>query len=305
MSEQQKFNINDFTFISGSELEDGSLLIAAQDNNYSIRTDPHTIFLLRSPDGTWKEYANTGQVSTGVSSNAKDNGISSLDPWGQYIELRLDGHNRINVFEDFKTKNPPTQFRFAKSIHGKMYVGGTNNYLYQLDGEKWIELSTEEMKTVIGMKSIENISGFNQNELYTFGWKGSIWTNSGGQWSLAQTPTEYILNDGDILGEQVFVGGQVGLIMMGRGDTFRLIENNILKSDIWSVKTYNDAVYFATISGILCLKDNKLSMFKQLDSDMRTSMILFTGPSGLWSIGASDINLFNGEHWKSIAKSDS
>ena len=79
----------------------------------------------------------------------------------------------------------------------------------------------------------------------------------------------------------------------------------MLTKDIWSVRKYGDAVYFSTLSGILKWKDNKLSIFKQLNTDMHTSMILFTGPSGLWSVGTSDIALFDGENWQTIVQKDS
>ncbi len=292
-----------FTFVSAVELADGTLLVAAQDNNFDIMEHPHTVFLLRSSDGTWKEAANTGFTSAGISNNANESGIAAVSADGECVELRLDGHARMNLTDELDAAETGAVVRFIKSLDGEIYAGGTNRYIFQHAQNGWEEIGVDEMRGGTGSKSFDNITGFGRNELYAFGWRGIMWSNEGGKWHQVETPTNLILNDGDIHGEKAFIGGQVGTILTGRGDAWELIENDVLPQDIWSVRSYGDAVYFSAMSGILRWKDDNLTLFKGLGPDMRTAMCLCTGPSGLWSIGASDIALFDGEAWQTIAQS--
>ena len=65
----------------------------------------------------------------------------------------------------------------------------------------------------------------------------------------------------------------------------------------------DDAFYMSTISGIYKLENGELSLFQGLNETIRTAYSLFVGPSGLWSVGSSDIALFDGDDWHTIAQS--
>lgn len=296
---------NHFNFISGIELPNKTILIAAEDNNIDLDTSPHTILLRRTPDGKWNKQAHTRWISAGISYNSEKNGIALISPWGRFVNASPGKNSNADLIEGIDKEYPITVFRFLKNIDGKVYAGGTNYFLFQEDKNNWKELSHDLIKLNHSLKSFENLTGFNEKELYGFGWSGLIFSNSEGSWKQIKSPTKLILNDGDVHNNEVFIGGNDGIILKGRKNKWTIIENKLLTNDIWSVRKYGDAVYFSTLSGILKWKDNKLSIFKQLNTDMHTSMFLFTGPSGLWSVGTSDIALFDGENWQTIVQKDS
>lgn len=295
-------DISSFVFLSGMELADGSLILGVQDSEIDSEEIPHTLIRMRQADGQWVSKGHGNWTSTGVCPNATGDGLAMLGPEGEFLDLRLDGKLRNEVFEG--NEHIECVLRFLKAIDGTLYAGGTNHFVFHLDGENWVEIGTDEMREAPRPRSFDSVAGFDAKELYTFGWKGVIWTNESGQWHQIESPTNLILNDGDVHDEHVYIGGQGGTILKGRGENWEVIPNDVLTQDIWSVRSFGDAVYFSMSSGILRLKDGELEILKQLGPDMRTAMSLFVGPSGLYSVGASDVALFDGDDWHTIAQSD-
>ncbi len=292
-------NIDNLTFLSGAELTDKSLFMVCQDSNLDIMELPHCLFRHRSANGDWISKGHGPWISTGITCSSSKNGVVSLGAEGDFLELQIDGSKTRNNIIEENDKRMVT-FRFIKLIDGILYAGGTNNYIFRFTNNKWTEIGTDAMrKDPVRLKSFENATGFNAEELYTFGWEGAIWSNFSGGWQKIVSPTKYILHDGDVHNEHVYLGGQLGTILKGRNDNWEVIQTGP-NVDIWSVKSFGDSVYFSTMYGILRLKNDKITVFKELGPDMRTAMKLFVGPSGLWSVGASDIALFDGKKWHAI-----
>ena len=292
-------------FLSGVECDDGRLMMGAQNGSVDITLTPHSIIKIRTPDpdGAWSDRGQMKWTSACVSQNAQNDGVMFLGPYGRWLEMRTDGHSKGDIIPEVDEEDPPTVFRFLKPIDGQMYAGGLDRYIYQFNGKQWNMISSAQMLSYPEAGSSESLTGFSAEELYAPGWDGEVWTNHGGDWQRVETPTNLILNDADVLDDKVYIGGQIGVILEGRGDDWTIIENDLLEQDIWSVRAFNGAVYFSTMSGIMCLKDGELSVAQVLGPDMRSAMSLFVGPSGLWSVGATDIILFDGSEWFTVAQS--
>lgn len=295
-------DVDNLTFLGGVELADGSLFLGVQRNDLDVKETPHTLMRLRTPDGQWSKKGNGNWISTGVCGNVNGDGIALLGPEGEFLDLRLDGHTRNEVLAG--KEDISCTLRFLKPIGDAIYAGGTNQHIFYFDGKSWVEIGVPEMRDAPRPRSFDGIAGFDSHALYAFGWKGRIWTNDGGQWREVESSTNVLLHDGDVHGGDVYIGGQLGTILKGRGDDWDVVENDILDQDIWSVRSFGDAVYFSMASGILRLKGGELEFVKKLGPDMRTAMSLFVGPSGLYSVGASDIVLFDGTDWHTIAQSE-
>lgn len=295
--------LNNSVFLSGVELPDGSLMMGAQNGDFDIAATPHGIIKARSPEGEWRDAGQVRWTSACVAANPAGDGVTLISAYGRWLELRKDGHAKGSIIEDVDEDDPPTVFRFAKTIAGQLYAGGTDRFLFRQASTGWERVSSEAMVNSPEAGSAEGLAGFGPDELYAVGWDGEIHTNHGGEWHRVQSPVELILNDADVLGDRVYIGGQTGVILEGRGSEWGVIENEEMPDDIWSVCGFQDAVYFASTSGILRLRDGELSLVRALGPDLRSTMTLFTGPSGLWSVGSSDIALFDGESWRTIAQS--
>lgn len=290
---------NNLTYISGAEVADGNILICCQYKELDIRANPHTVYRVFKQNGETIDLGHNVRLTSGITQSKTQNGVVTLDPKGEFLEYQSnEEYIRNNILENYGDLS--LTFRFIKLINETLYAGGTNNYIFGFTNNKWTEIGIDAMRREPAPMSFENITGFHKEELYAFGWKGVIWTNSSGKWKKIAPPTKYILNDGDVHNNNVYIAGQSGVILKGRNDKWVVIPNNVNNYDIWSVKSYGDSIYFATIRGILRLKNDKLTLFKELNSDMRSTMNLFVGPSGLWSVGESDIAVYDGNQWQTF-----
>ncbi|WP_299190493.1 hypothetical protein [uncultured Aquimarina sp.] len=296
---ENEFDLTNLIYISGAEVNDGNVLICCQYKEFNFNTHPHTVYRVFTKKGEEIDLGHNERATSGITRSITNNGVVALDPKGEFLEYQSnEEYLRNNILEDYVDLR--LTFRFIKLIGDTLYAGGTNNYIFSFTNDKWTEIGIDDMRKEPAPMSFENITGFHKEELYIFGWKGVIWTNSSGEWKKSSSPTKYILNDGDVHNEDVYIAGQSGTILRGRNDKWEIIPNNENNYDIWSVQSYGDSIYFATVNGILRLKDDKLTLFKELSPDMRTTMNLFVGPSGLWSVGESDIAVYDGNQWKTF-----
>ncbi len=296
--------LNELDFLDGMETPDGTLIIGAQDRTVDMEEEPHTVVAVRTPDGTWDEPGAADWGSPGISPNAAGTGLVLVSEWGSVLEYTLGGHGTAEIIEDMDPEDPPTSFAFAKVVAGRLYAGGTRHHLHEYDGRRWHRITSPALRAAEGVQCFESITGFGPEELYAFGWDGVVWTNAIGNWQKVESPTNLILNDGDVFGGRAILGGQMGTIIEGRGNDWRPVEHDEPIRDIWSVRTFLDKVYFATMMGIFSLdEDGTIELAAPLHPGMRSTMMLFTGPSGLWSVGRTDIAVFDGATWTTIAQS--
>jgi hypothetical protein len=291
-------------FLTGVEKPNGDLLMGTQNGDFDILATPHTIIKSGTKEGSWSDLGQLSWTSACASKNVGNDGVVFLGPYGRWLEMSEAGPTKGNIIPDVDEEDPDTTFRFLKPIAGSLYAGGTDRHIYRQTEHGWSAVHSDRMISHPVVGSAENLTGFGEDELYAMGWDGDLWTNVSGEWQPIDSPTNVILNDGDVLDDTVYIGGQIGIILKGRGDDWTVIENDVLKQDIWSVCAYGDAVYFSCMSGIMRLRGDDLELIKTLGPDMRTAMSLFVGPSGLYSVGASDIVLFDGNEWHTIAQSD-
>lgn len=288
-----------FTFLSGTELGDGTLLIVAQETAI-FEANPHCAVIKRTADMEWGPLGLVGWVNSGTSQNEDASAVLAVDPNGEFLSATSEGIRWTDISRDADLNQ---QFRFIKSVAGTVYAGGTNRHVHQRIGPiEWKDISDPEMWDSEEAIGFESIAGFGQNELYAVGWDGEIWTNVGG-WRKLDSPTNLILADATTHGEKVYACGQLGTIIRGRGDSWELVEHDITTDTLWSACSFGNAVYFAGEFGILKLEGGEVSVFRLLNANMRSAYSLFTGPSGLWSVGPTDICLFDGENWHTIAQS--
>jgi hypothetical protein len=298
MSENdKKFDLSKFTFASGTELSNGELIMIGHPFGMDPGKNPKSVFLIRDTKGRWSEAGSVSWLPEGVSNNINEDSLFLIHWGGSCLEFNKTNNTFSSIYKTEEDKNdPPSELRFSKVIDGELFVGGTNRFLFQQINSDWKEISIEAMKGEPMPSSFENITGFNSQELYAFGWEGVIWTNKGGKWKEIESPTEDMLFDGDVFDDKVYIAGQMGIILEGRGDQWTELESEISEDDIDSVCTYKDAIYFSNNFNILRLKNGELELFLESTPEFSTSK-LFTGPSGLWSVSDKHLALYDGKSW--------
>ncbi len=292
--------IEEFTFVTGQELADGTLIVFAQETEL-IEDGLHTMVLVKKADDDWSNEGVLGWPTISSSINEDSSAALAIDKDGEFFEMTADdgvwtGIDRIKPWR--------YDFRFIQNVAGRVYAGGTKRFVHRRLGYKsWEEVSRSDMHESDTSIAFEGMAGFSDTELYAVGWNGEIWSFNGAAWRMLDSPTNLILTDATTTTDKVFACGQMGTIIEGRKDSWRIVEHDVMSDDLWSAATFRNTPYFATDYGILKYENGDVSWAAEQSAQMRTTMFLSVGPSGLWSFGPHDICLFDGDTWTTIAQS--
>jgi hypothetical protein len=290
------------TFIRGIEIANGRFIINTQAPGLDIETQPHTGFCYWTREGGWAEIGIAGKLTADSSANEDGSAMIMMDPTGFMHEV--DGNQITKDFlKDCDGNIPGAPLRCIRCIDGQVYAAGVERQVFRRSGGTWQVISPKEIMTADHPIAFQGIDGVSSCEIYAVGWDGEIWSFDGIDWQQLQSPTNIVLNDVGVGPDGCVAVGLLGQVIAGRGDSWTMIEHDETDEDFWSVRYFDGAFYLAALSGIYRLLDGKLTMFRETDADMRTAYSLSVGPSGLWSVGANDIALFNGADWETIAQS--
>ncbi len=199
-----------------------------------------------------------------------------------------------------KTRRGPC--RAIKQIAGHLYTVGMGGLVYRCNNtvHNWVEVGIHIPTEV----NFESISGYSEEEIYAVGWKGEMWVYDGSAWSQINTPTNVILTNVCCAGDgYVYCCGQQGILIRGRKDSWRVIEQDATRQDFWDVHWFDNKLWISTITFLynLDLDDNDaLNLVKFTDDIPSSCYHLTSSPGVLWSIGAKDVMAFDGKAWKRI-----
>lgn len=296
-------DIQGLDFVRGVEMADGSFVLAAQDPSVSLRSNPHTGLAIWTKDQGWEELGMEPQITTDMTT-AKGGTVAVLmDPFGNVLEFDGDYLDESKITGD-GDQAPKYEMRCIRGIGQSVHAGGVARQGYRMVASgAWESTTPGSMHKFDDPTAFAGIDGFSETEVYAAGWEGEIWSFDGTDWTQQHSPTNLILNDICVGPDRCVAVGLMGQVIVGRGSEWRAIEHSITEEPIWSVRAFDGAYYMSTIDGILKLDGDELSVFQTHDEKVRTTYGLAVGPSGLWSIGAADVTLFDGTDWHSIGQS--
>lgn len=283
---------------------DLSYLVTTNDEAIS---EGHTGSLLFTLDrGTWGAGAVDWLACSGTVCHT---------PAERYLVLGTDGSVRASgggsVKEespiagcgvDPKKRGPLREIRaFAK---GRAYAVGTCRQAYvRIDESQWrcIDQSAQGGDVDITDTSFESIDGFDEQEIYTVGWEGEIWTYDGATFTQLTSPTNLALYKVRCAPDGfVYACGQLGTLLRGRGDQWEVIEHDSTTEDLWGMEIFNGEVYVSSTHFVYRLVDGKLKAV-DFGDDVPSSCYHLSAADGImWSIGPKDVMEFNGSTWKRI-----
>lgn len=187
---------------------------------------------------------------------------------------------------------------------GKAYAIGTGRQAYRKDGEDlWTRIDQTASPEVEKAADVcfHSIDGFNENDIYSVGWEGEIWHFDGKIWKQMESPTNLALykvlccnSDG-----YVYACGQVGTLIRGRNNEWKVIDQDETKEDFWSVDVFDNQIYLSTLNFIYHLKGSELRQV-QMDDLPLTCYSLSSAEGIMWSIGAKDVMEFSGNKWTRV-----
>lgn len=198
-----------------------------------------------------------------------------------------------------KLSPAPVMIRNAREIEGFVYACGMKRQVYKRIGEKkWIAIHAPAAGPTES-KGFEDLGGYASTEIYAVGWGGEIWQYDGTSWVARRSPTSATLTavccapDG-----VVYVAGQGGVLLRGRGDTWNLVGwKEDVSVDLWDLAWHDGRLYVATMTGLFTLDGETLAEVVVGGGATPSVFSLTVNDGVLWSIGRDDVASFDGASW--------
>ncbi len=189
--------------------------------------------------------------------------------------------------------------------HGHAYAVGTARQCYRRAGPGLWTCIDASAQSADGRplidKSFESIDGFSEEEIYTVGWDGEIWSWNGSQWRQEGSPTNLGLQkvicapDGN-----VYVAGKLGTIITGRGSDWQLIEHDQTDETFWGMAWLDDHLYLSTTHFVYRLENRALIPCRPAEDRMLSCYHLSAADGVMWSIGFEEVFEVTGGNWRRL-----
>jgi hypothetical protein len=256
----------------------------------------------------WQQgkWGNNGQVSFSVISVSicthPSRQMVAIGSAGEaYFAGNGDLHlERIGTAEETPATRGP--LRSVRGISGKAYAVGMQRQVYRRDDrDLWICLDRGIRPNPEQVVGFESVDGFGADDIYAVGWEGEIWRFDGRGWHQVDSPTNFILTDVCCAGDGlVYACGRLGLLLVGRNDTWSVVPQESTIEDIWSLAWFRGFLYLATYRGLFRLSGGILEPVDMGKELPRTYYRVSANQDILWSIGAKDVMAFDGNAWTRI-----
>jgi hypothetical protein len=196
------------------------------------------------------------------------------------------------------------KLRAIKAINNSVIAVGMGRQVYiRKAQDQWLAIDKDirsfpSQGKVFGF---EDIDGFSLENMYCVGWYGEIWHYNGKKWTQKNSPTNQILSivccggDGNI-----YICGRRGLIIIGKGDQWEIIEQQDTIEDFWGMVWFSGKLHLASTRAIYVLDSDKLSLVDFGDDIPSTCYDLSVSEDVLYSVGEKDLMLFNNGNWQRL-----
>lgn len=296
-------NLEGLTLIDGVELSDGTLMIIENEADLVAKNQTHSAVMYKKTDAAWEPGGIFARGTTAVCIDYTGERLYSVNESGIIASVKPgDGKRHYIRSVDDATYNGQA-IRALRNIHGTVYAAGMGYYVYQqVDNESWKEIGNpDRLQSDLQIRGFEDMAKLGET-LYFVGWGGAIWSYTNEEWTRHKSPTNIMLgcaatNEAE---NCVFAAGKMGTILQYKDGVWTKLEHNLTDMQIYDIETYNGITYFSGYFGILKYENGELSYEKLIDESLLTTMMLFSGPSGIWSVGSSTLALFDGERWKVV-----
>jgi len=252
----------------------------------------------------WDEDYDVSSVAAG-----KGEHVGTLVLLGMTGESTLVDSTGFKPLPIGKGNDAPNRLRTlheVRAIGQHFYAVGMRRQVFRLPmaGGTWEKIDSgafvsDSSREIAGFLSVD---GFDDDDVYAVGYGGQIWHFDGAQWHQLSSPSNLRLEcvrcspDG-----QVLVCGAQGLVMQGRMDHWKVIEQNLVEEDLLSLAVLSNQVFLADESSSLLLwHGGDFSEVQPRKGEAISTGFLDTCGKYVVSIGESDIFLYDGKTWKAV-----
>lgn len=261
---------------------------------------PHAFVFRWTPSTVQKGDRNYNAQSVCLIQNPEP-GYVDISEQGYYSITSRRGMVSGDIVDDSEPRAAKRRlggFRSVTEIAGRAYAVGLRGMVYRLDTiKKWARLDEGLPDTF----NIQAIHGFSDVDVYAVGRGGGMWSFDGNSWIRRDLPTNVNLTtvkcaDDDV----VYAAGYKGMLIRGRGDSWQIVEQDVIDDDIWDIEWFSNCLFLSTLQGVYRLDGNRLVEVDFGNDRPKSCGQLSVGPGVMWSIGAYDIMSFDGQKWTRI-----
>lgn len=238
-------------------------------------------------DGDWTRKAFDLQAVSLCLLTESERALLLLGRDGQVACWGSDGFSS----ERIESGEMPLILRDVRSIAGQAYAVGMGRRVFRRDGAASWRAIDRDLRADLALDTesgLNSIDGFAPDDLYAVGWQGEVWHHDGATWQRRNSPVALALNkvicapDG-----LVYIVGQAGLILQGRADHWRVIDNDLTRRTFTSACWFNGHLYVLSSHGLFRLEGERLRAMQavpHLDTQQGRLSALSASEQAMWLI---------------------
>jgi len=245
----------DYTFLKGAVLTSELVVISAVVDGLASKSPTQLYGWLG--DG-WYDLGTYGWNTCGLCVLEETETIICISDFGEVSIAKRGGIRTLEKIgtEDFSPKKFG-KLRTVSVIDGAVVAGGVGRQVYVRGSENnWKPLGSSNFTLESKLGGFEGIDGFSLKNIYGVGWNGEIWHYDSKIWTRKSSPTNQMLTavccseDGN-----VYICGRRGLVIVGKDDLWKIIDQQETIEDFWSVVWFDDKLYLSTMRAVYTVSD--------------------------------------------------
>ena len=288
-------------FISATVVRDDLVFVLSQVESLIEREVDHTK-VLRWKSGSWAHYMLDWPAIAIAHLNEERFSILSLGMQGK-VHVASGSSKWIEEI-DLSRERPENRgpLRDIRTIGGACYACGMQRQVYRrLRRDLW-ERRDSGVVLPLGAQEIlsfDSIHGVSEDEIYAVGLEGGIWRLAGTQWSQLDSPTSAWLEKVLCVAPgHIFACGQLGTLVEGRGDAFRVIDTLGVRDTFRDMCWFRNALYVSSNKALYRWSEKG---WETLDLGLGSDWsfgYLACNENVIWSIGSIGLAMSSdGERW--------
>ena len=258
----------------------------------------------RPGSSTMIELSFAGQIGIEVSPSRATPAprVTFFDAEGQF-ERAGAGQPRVTGFIDTSANGPKGKgwIRGVRRIGDQVFAVGMSRQAYVRNGEIWQRIDADILAKDGEIAGLNDIDGFDSDEVYSAGLNGEIWRFDGQRWHSVPSPTNVQLNSVRRYDEYVYIAGSSGIVVRGRGDAFSVVATESSKANFYAIEGFNESVYLASMSALYRLGDDGVEKIRLKVRPPITAGSLHAADGILLSVGVNHVFTTNdGALWTQV-----
>ena len=294
--------LNDYSLDTGCFLSEHAALLALSMDSLSQQDKPHSYVVSYFVDnGAIREVGTYGWpiVSMAMSTTAIPKFGLALGAEGELLSIDRSGARDVSAANSPNNAHLRGPMRKVRCIDGQMIVVGMNRQAYVIHQDGlWEDISPAP--AVGPVSGFEAIAGLAREDIVCAGWRGEIWCRTAGAWRQLPSPTNTLITDLAVSEDGTYYAcGLNGLVLTGRGDQWRVLDQGRFDLNLYSVAVAGEHVYPSSLYGVYELRDDLLYRVAIAPPPGTAHVVQAIG-SGVALLGAKDLYLMSDGRWRRL-----